>query len=145
VAIDTRKPKAAAGYVAKARSRGIGAVRFKISDAKPCSGQCRAIINITTLRGKKLGYLAPDVWFATGRYVTVKFACPLKAGKYKFLIKGTDGAGNATAKSAWNYLVVTAGKGRAVQTVPVALRLLPPTRRAPAALHAQVTEAVGGS
>jgi hypothetical protein len=132
VAIDTRRPKAATGYVAKARTRGIGAVRFKISDARPCARACQVVITVSTLKGRKLGVMAPQVWFVTDRYVTVKFTCPLKAGKYKFSVKGTDGAGNTTAKAAWNYLVVSAARGSAGRAAPDVLRLLPPTSEAPA-------------
>lgn len=111
VAIDTRKPTAAAGYPARAVSRGIGSLRFKIHDQRPCSLVCRAVITITTLAGRKIGVLAPDAWFKTDRYITVRFTCPLKAGKYKFSVKGVDGAGNRTAKAAWNHLVVSSARG----------------------------------
>lgn len=139
VAIDTRKPTAAAGYTAHAVSRGTGSLRFKIDDRRPCSAVCRVVITVTTVAGRKIGVLAPDAWFKTGRYIPVRFTCPLKPGKYKFLIKGTDGAGNTTARSAWNYLVVSTAKGAARAAAPQALQMEPagagfrPVPHAPAA------------
>jgi hypothetical protein len=79
------------------------------------------------LRGKTLGSLVPDVWFRTGRYITVKFTCPLRAGKYKFVVTGRDGASNKASKSPWNYIVVSAAR----RTVGAALA----ARTAPGTVH----------
>jgi len=125
------RPTAAAAYVGRATAGGTGKVRFKISDPRPCSEACKARITITTLKGKRLGYLAPDVWFRTGRYITVQFACPLKAGKYRFVVKGMDGADNTTARTAGNYLVVSKSRTVSRGTSSRVWEFRPPGERAP--------------
>jgi photosystem II stability/assembly factor-like uncharacterized protein len=106
VGIDTRKPSARAPYQATAYSRGIGAIKFRINDAQPCANACRVVITIKTLGGRKLGVLTPDVWLKANRWITVRFGCPLKPGKYRFFVKGYDPASNMTPRSARNYLIV---------------------------------------
>ena len=138
LAIDTRRPRAAAGYVAHARSRGTGTLRLKISDASPCSRACRVVVTITTTSGKKLGVLRPDGWLKTGSYVTLKFSCPL-AGRYKFVVRATDSPGNLTVRPAWNYLVVSAARGVTGKASPGVLDLEPLGASPPVTLrHASV-------
>ena len=136
--MDTRRPTAAARYVAHATARGIGRLRFKLSDARPCSGVCSAVVTVTTTSNRKLGVLKPDVWFRTGRYVTLEFTCPLKAGKYKFVVRGTDGAGNLTVKPAWNYLVVGRAKGTVLRSAGDSVPFRAQGASQPVRLHAEV-------
>ena len=107
VGIDTRRPRARAPYVARAYSRGLGAIVFRIDDPLPCSNSCQATITIKTLGGRKLAVMESGDLEANRWYVA-QFYCPLKPGKYRFSIKGVDWSGNQTARQATNYLVVKA-------------------------------------
>jgi hypothetical protein len=73
---------------------------------EPCSGACSIQIRVYTLSGRLLGVVAPQVWFKSKQLLAIRFRAPLKAGKYRFSVKGGDGAGNVTPKAARNYLIV---------------------------------------
>jgi hypothetical protein len=96
------------------------------------------VITVTTLRGRKLGVMAPDAWFKTGRYVTLRFGCPLKAGKYRFSVKGIDGAENPTVKAARNYLIVSAARRVTARPALQFLELQPMVTAVPASSPAPV-------
>lgn len=109
VSIDTRRPTASAPYKGTAKTRGAGSIRFKIADKAPCANVCAVKVTVKSPAGRVLGVLQPKSWLKANRIVTLRFTCPLKAGKYVFWVQGGDGAGNTTAKPAHNYLIVTSG------------------------------------
>ena len=73
---------------------------FKVADTRPCSGVCAILVTVKTLSGRTIGAIAPEVWFKANRLTTLKFECPLRAGKYLFTVKAVDGVGNKTSKVA---------------------------------------------
>jgi hypothetical protein len=125
VGIDTRAPRASAPKAATARSKGTGALVFKIADKSPCSGVCAILVTVKTLSGRALGVIAPDVWFKANRRTTLKFECPLRPGKYLFTVKAIDGVGNKTTKVARNFLVVRSARS-AARALPSGLLPLEP-------------------
>ena len=127
VGIDTRRPRVVAPYPATARARGVGSLVFKIADTRPCSGLCSVVIVIRTLAGRPVGILEPDVWFRANRLTTLRFECPLRPGKYRFIVRGGDGAGNKAVNVARNYLVVRRARGAAGQAAPGVLELEAPS------------------
>jgi hypothetical protein len=81
---------------------------------------------IRTLSGRPLGILEPDAWFRANRLTTLRFECPLRPGKYRFTVRGGDGAGNKAIDVARNYLVVRRARGAAGQAAPGVLELEAP-------------------
>ena len=114
VGVDTRRPRARAPYVARAYSRGVGAIVFRVDDQIPCSNMVQTTLTIKTLGGKKLAVMeAGDL--EANRWYVARFYCPLKPGKYRFFVKGVDWSGNVTARQASNYLVVKARTSTTVE------------------------------
>lgn len=106
--IDTRRPTAQAPRSCSVRRGAYATLRFRLLDAQPSRGACRAIIKVRTLSGRLRLAFTPRYWYASGTLGSYRFLCPrsLARGTYRFWVTAHDGAGNTSAKAAANYLTV---------------------------------------
>jgi len=109
VKVDTRRPIAKAPYVATGRAGGTSTVQCKIVDQKPCRSVGALAIVVSTLSGKTLGVVKPNVWFSVNKVITIRFGSSLKAGRYRFKVFVMDGSRNVAKRAASNYLIIKSG------------------------------------
>jgi hypothetical protein len=106
IAIDTRRPRSRAPWGAIVRRGAYATLRFNLLDARPSSGECQAVIVVKSLGGTRKLKLTLRPWYKSGRLSSYRFRCKLPRGLYRFFVTAWDGAGNRSAKAAWNYLTV---------------------------------------
>lgn len=102
--IDTTPPTAAAQPVLTAPGT-LTALRFVVTDRAPSTRSARAAVTVIDRHGRRILRL-PAKPVRLGSTVTRTFVCHLRPGRYRYLVRAVDGAGNGSMKRAAARLVV---------------------------------------
>ena len=105
VNIDTVKPTAKALAAAAVRRGRTATLKYQVDDAVPNGGTAKVTIKIKNRSGKIVKVLRLGAQ-PVGTPLAKKFTCTLAKGTYKYLVYGTDTAGNKQASVGVNKLVV---------------------------------------
>jgi C1A family cysteine protease len=83
-------------------------LRFRLFDAQPSRGACRAVVKVRSLSGHLRLTLTPRDWYASGTLGRCRFLSPrsLTRGMFRVSVTALDGAGNTSVKAATSYLTV---------------------------------------
>ncbi len=95
VRIDRRAPTTTANR-ATVRYRGTVALRYRISDALPGSGQ--AVARLEIRKGAKIVKRIPLGRVAANKALSYRFKATLKRGSYTWCVQATDLAGNRASR-----------------------------------------------
>jgi len=103
--IDTTAPTTAATAPVVTRPGETATVRFVVRDGAATAGSARARVVVLDRRGRCVLKLAPAT-VKLGERVARHFVCRLRPGRYHFLVRAVDGAGNHSVRQTAARLVV---------------------------------------
>ena len=105
IRIDTHRPTTS-GHATSAYRNKKATFRVLVTDAKPGSPTAKVMIVIKNAK-KQIVKILPSVVVPTNAWRTISWAkCALAKGRYFYVVRATDAAGNWQSRGGGNWLVV---------------------------------------
>jgi hypothetical protein len=91
--VDTVRPRPRALRDVVVRRGRTAVLRYRVDDADPCGPTCKAVVSVTTARGRVLKTFTRHR-VPVGEPGRIAFTCTLPKGSYRYVVRARDTAGN---------------------------------------------------